>query len=185
MTTTTTTTRRMTPDELWALPEEERGELIEGEFFPVPPVDMDHSDPVGSLVERLRQWARAHDGGKVCVEVGFRMPRPADTVLGPDVAYIRREKVPPPGQRSGFKELVPDVAVEVRSPSNTAALIARKVGIYLDNGVRLVLVVEPRQKSVTVHLSDQPPRTLSAEDVLEGGDTLPGFALPVAALFED
>ncbi|MBA3416878.1 MAG: Uma2 family endonuclease [Chloroflexia bacterium] len=178
-----TTTALMTAEELYALPKERRGELIAGVMCPMPPVDLDHVDDVGRLIRRIGNFAEEHAPGIVGPEGGFRLHRDPDTVLAPDVAYVRRDRVPPPGERTGFPDLAPDLAVEVRSPSNTAAEIARKVVLYLEAGTRLVWVVDRPRREVTSHAPGRPPRTLGVGDTLDGEDVLPGFTLPLAALF--
>ncbi len=177
------TTALMTAEELYALPDEWRGNLIRGVMQPMPPVDLGHVDVVGRFIRRIGNFADEHAPGIVGPEGGFRLQRNPDTVLAPDVAYIRRDRVPPPEQRSGFPDLAPDLAVEVLSPSNTAAEIGRKVAIYLEAGTRLVWVVDRPRREVTSHALGRAPRTLGVGDTLDGEDVLPGFALPLAELF--
>ncbi len=178
-----TTARLMTADEVWALPEDERGELIRGEFRPMPPIDGDHADSTSALIAWLYPWVRANAPGLIGPEIGFRLPGMENVLLAPDVAYVREDRVPPRGQRTGFLSLAPDLAVEVLSPSNTASEMNDKVLLYLEAGTRLVWVVDPRRRSVAVHTPDRLARTLLVGDTLDGGDVLPGLALLVAELF--
>ncbi|MBA3416881.1 MAG: Uma2 family endonuclease [Chloroflexia bacterium] len=178
-----TTTRLLTAADVWALPEDERGELVQGELRPMPPVDLDHVDLVGTLIEHLRRWTRVHAPGVVGPEGGFLLEGNPDTLLSPDIAYIREERLPPKGSRQGFARMAPDLVVEVLSPSNTAREMETKVRLYLDAGVRLVWVFDQGRRVVVVHPQGHPPRELHAGDTLDGGDVLPGFALPLAELF--
>jgi hypothetical protein len=70
----------MTAEDVWNLPEDERGELIGGAFMPMAPVDPDHGETVGGLVEPLRRWSRAHRPGVVGSEIGFAPPGEPPTV---------------------------------------------------------------------------------------------------------
>jgi len=73
--------------------------------------------------------------------------------------------------------------VEVLSPTNTPAEMHAKVGDYLVAGTRLVWVVDPEQRTVTVYDSLLAPRTLAEEDILEAGDVVPGFRARVGEFF--
>ena len=179
----TTPTRPMTAEDVWALPEDERGELIRGEFRPMAPAEPDHGDLTMAFGQHLRPWVRANAPGLVGAEVGFRLPGVENVLVAPDVAYVREERLPPPGRRSGFLALAPDLAVEILSPSNTATELNDKILLYLEAGTRLVWVVDPRRRSVAVHTPDRLARTLLVGVTLDGGDVLPGFALPLAELF--
>ncbi len=91
--------------------------------------------------------------------------------------------LPPRGQRRGFTTAPPVLAVEVLSPGNSASEIGEKVDLYLRHGVRVVWIVDPRRATVVVHTPDGLARRLALGDTLEGGEALPGFALPLAELF--
>ena len=110
-----------------------------------------------------------------------------DTELGPDVAFVRSDKVPERGTPAHTRAwaVAPDLAVEVASPSQWRPEMAAKVGRYLAAGVRLVWVVWPRWEQVDVwHPGDlAPSATLAAGDALDGEDVVPGFSYPVARLF--
>jgi Uma2 family endonuclease len=73
--------------------------------------------------------------------------------------------------------------VEDVSPGDRAAAIEEKVMDFLDAGTRLVWVVYPRPRTVTVYLPDRTARELREGDELDGGEVLPGFRLPVAGIF--
>lgn len=117
-------------------------------------------------------------------DAGFRLKRSPDTVLCPDTSFVCAERVPE-DDRSGIMELAPDLAVEVVSPSNTINEMDDKVAECLEAGTSLVWVVRPRRRQVTVYTVDGPPRILGEADVLDGGDLLPGFSLPVVDVFRD
>ena len=99
-----------------------------------------------------------------------------------DVAFVSQDRLPgrplPP-----ILDLSADLAVEVLSPSNTKAEIARKLHEYFEGGTRLAWIVDHRAGTVRVHTSPTEFVTLTAADTLDGGAVLPGFALPLADLF--
>jgi Uma2 family endonuclease len=92
--------------------------------------------------------------------------------------------MPPREERRRFLELAPDLAVEVVSPADSANDVHEKVLQYLDVGVRLVWVVHPIRRTVTVYTGDRNARVLDENDSLDGGEVLPGFTLSVAEIFE-
>ena len=105
-------------------------------------------------------------------------------VREPDVAFTSWDRIPgrrvPTEPVAGF---APDLAVEVLSPSNTPAEMARKRREYFGAGVRLVWEVDPRSRTVTVYDAPERPMVLDSTQALDGGDVLPGFALPLPDLF--
>ena len=119
-------------------------------------------------------------GWTTCNDAGFILERGPDTVRGPDVGYWSRERVAE--LPAGYFEVPPDLAVEVVSPDDHFARIQRKVLQYLDRGVRLLWVIDPEDRSVTVYRPDQKPRVIEENDVLTGEDVLPGFSCRVADL---
>ncbi len=96
----------------------------------------------------------------------------------PDVAFFSKERLP--GGRlpkEAIPLLVPDLAVEVLSPSNTAAEMDQKLRDYFAAGVRLVWYLDPRKRTVLVYDSIDRMRTLDETGTLDGGVVLPGFSL--------
>ena len=176
------TTRTLTAEDLWATPEDARGELLDGELLPVNPVTLAHGIVVGRLVARLATWAEASAFGEVGPEVGFLLRRDPDTVLAPDVSVVTRS-VAANAPARGFAEAVPVLAAEVLSPDDSPREIARKVDIYHGAGVALVWVVDPARRTVAVHQPGREPQVFGGDDMLDGGEVLPGFAMPLDRLF--
>src|SRR5438874_5926949 len=93
-----------------------------------------------------------HSGWVFGAETGFRLARDPDVVLGPDVAFVRADRLPPPDQRERFLELAPDLAVEIVSPTDRPGDVRAKVPAYLRHGVQLLwIIIEPRRQQVIVH----------------------------------
>lgn len=103
----------------------------------------------------------------------------------PDVAFISWSRIP--GQLKdlpAIASVVPNLAVEVLSESNTKAEIERKLKEYFSSGVELAWIFDPRAKAVAVHLSaGAPEKILNETDTLDGGAVLPGFELKLSELF--
>jgi Uma2 family endonuclease len=114
---------------------------------------------------------------------GYFFGRDPDTVRAPDVAFVRADRLPPTDLWEAYSPVVPDLAVEVVSLGDGAREVAEKVAFYLAHEVQLVWVVRPRPRTVTVHPAEGDPVVLGEGDVLDGGEVLPGFRLPVADLF--
>ena len=115
-------------------------------------------------------------------ETGFLLARNPDTVLAPDISFVRTERLPT-AAAEGFFPGPPDLAVEVISPGDRRTEIAQKVRRWLGHGTRLVWVVDPVARTVAVHEPSGTVRLLGTEDRLTGGDVVRGFAVRVRELF--
>ena len=104
-----------------------------------------------NLTLSLGQYVRAHALGTLYVaETGVRVATDPDTVLAPDAAFVRRERVEAIGDSGGYWPGAPDLAVEIVSRHDRYTEVADNVGAWLAAGTRMVLVVDPRQRRVTV-----------------------------------
>jgi Uma2 family endonuclease len=178
--------RLMTADELARLPRAPDGtrhELVRGELRTMPPSGYEHGR-VSSVFDRsLGTYVEAHGLGEVVVgDPGYRIAINPDTVRAPDLAFMRRERLPAERVHSYWTG-APDLVVEVVSPNDTYSEVLEKVAAWLDAGVRIVFVVDPRRRTVAVNRPGQPVRILSGDDVLDGEDIVPGWTLPVRNLF--
>ncbi len=84
----------------------------------------------------------------------------------------------------GFMPIAPDLVVEVVSPHDRYSDVRLKIDTYLEYDVRLVWVLEPRRRTVTIHRPNGTTTVLAGKDALDGEDVLPGFQVSVAALFD-
>jgi Uma2 family endonuclease len=176
--------RLLTAEEFWHLPTTDtHRELVRGEVIETMPPGGRHGAIAVVLAMLLRVWAQRSAGGYVGVEAGYVLGHDPDTVRGPDVSYVRAERIPANGIPEGFWTLAPDLAVEIVSPSETADEVREKVRDFLAAGTPLVWTVYPRTGEVVVHTADRLARTYSGEDVLEHAEVLPGFSCKVAELF--
>lgn len=161
-------------------------ELVRGELVPVmTPAGEQHGTLAAFLTAELWSFVRAHNLGRVYVEVGYKLFSNPDTVRGPDVSFVSRTRAAAPPRRRGFIHGVPDLAIEIASTDKPMAELTTKAGEYLTAGTRVVWLVDPETRRVHAHRPGQPVLTLSDRDVLEGGDLLPGFALHLSRLFAE
>jgi Uma2 family endonuclease len=102
----------------------------------------------------------------------------------PDLSFVSWEKLPERQVPTvPIPKLAPDLAVEVLSKGNTPKEMKRKLREYFFSGVRLVWFVSPQRRTVEVFTAPDQSRTLTEDQTLDGGDVLPGFALPLRDLF--
>ena len=175
----------MTAHDLWLLPGSGvRRELVRGEVIEIMPPGGQHGAIAVVLAMLLRLWAKQTGGGYVGVEAGYTLAHNPDTVRGPDVSYVRAERIPATGVPEGFWELAPDLAVEVVSPSETAEEVREKVLDFLHAGTPLVWTIYPRTREVIIHTPDGVARTYGLGDTLAFSEILAGFDCSVAELFE-
>ncbi len=178
-------------DEFLRRQDEQPFELIEGEIVPIMSPKSFGSDYIARLFQRALD---RYGNGDVFIETTFILPDTPDAqwVKGsrqPDVLYIA------PGRLETYRKehmdwrirplmLVPDLAIEVVSPTDRLSKVWRKTALYLDDGVQLVWVVNPMRETVTIFMPDEAPVTFGKADTLNGGALLPGFSLALNSIFE-
>lgn len=131
----------------------------------------------------LGQHVRDNDLGVVyAAETGFKIESDPDTVRAPDLAFVRRERVEEDGGVEGYWPGPPDLAVEVVSPGDLYTEVEEKVLGWLEAGSRMVVVGDPRNRTVSLR-SQTKIQVLTEGDTLDGGDVVSGWELPVADIF--
>ena len=175
----------MTADELFNMPDDGmRHELVRGELRTMPPGGWGHGRDSSKLDRSLGNHVEAHGLGEVATnEPGFLLTTDPDTVRAPDVAFVRSERLAGANPERGYYPGVPDLAVEVISPNDLYTEVDEKVGEWLEHGTRMVLVVNPRRRTVAVHRPGRDVRILGVEDTLDGEDVVPGWTMKVRDLF--
>ena len=184
--TTRTDTKRLTADDLLRLyGEGVRGELIRGELCQTMPVGHEHGKIVVNLTVLLGTYVKSQKLGELTAsDAGVWLERDPDTVREPDIAFFSSEKMPPGVRITGYAEVVPDLVVEVVSPSDSVREVNDKALMWLSYGVSLVWVVNPDSRSVDVYRAGRAASTLTENDTLDGLDTLPDFACAVRDVFD-
>jgi Uma2 family endonuclease len=180
-----TTAQLMTAEDLLRMPDDGfRYELVRGELRKMAAAGHRHGRIAINMTTPLDQFVRGQNLGIVyAAETGFRLASDPDTVRAPDVAFVRRERAEAVGDTEGYWPGAPDLAVEVVSPSDTYTEVEEKILAWIDAGTRMVIVVNPRKRSVTVYRSRSDIIVLSENDVLDAGDVVPGWTMLVRHVF--
>jgi len=180
-----------TVNDVWNIahqPENENNhyDLIDGELFEMPASGGVHGRLASKISRYLGIYADEHDLGEVTVETGYHPPDNRNTLLSPDVAFLSKAKVPDPFPDK-YIPVMPDLAVEIVSPSDALKQVRRKATTYLQNGTQLVWIVIPSEKGIDVCRTVTGARLdiefVGQDGVLSGEDVLPDFELTVGVLF--
>jgi Uma2 family endonuclease len=148
------------------------------------PMGSPESHVATRLIGRLEVFLDTNDvgflyGPDALIEI---MPK---LVRGPDVSFVswnqRPQRTVP---RKPISTLVPELAVEVLSSSNTRKEMQIKLKEYFLGGVKLVWIIDPEDGTAEVYTAPDAKTAIPADGALDGGDVLPGFRLPLAKLFE-
>ena len=172
----------MTAEELMNIDDEpNRHELIKGELLTMAPIGYPHGTTTVNLSTLLHIYVKANNLGVLAVELGFKLETDPDTVLGPDISFIARERVGIPSE--GYVVGPPDLAVEILSPGDRRTQVERKTSLWLELGARSVWNVNPRKRTVEV-IRANGERHLFHENDEVVDDTVPGFRVKVSEIFE-
>jgi Uma2 family endonuclease len=176
----------MSPEEFLVYPlDDVQAELVRGELRVTPPPGGAHSVIGINLALLLSAHVKARQAGQVLGDgAGYQLLDLPNTVRAPDVSFVRADRLPKEGLGPGFLKLVPDLVVEVLSPSETASRLEEKLDDYRACGTPLIWVIDPARRTVMIIASDAPVSWLREGDTLDGGRVLPEFTCGVAELFE-
>jgi Uma2 family endonuclease len=158
-------------------------ELVDG-ILVEKTVGLEESLIAGNIVTLLNNFVKPQGLGLVAGE-GGTIQLDIDLVRIPDVSFFSWDSIPG-GELPDepIPLLVPDLAVEVISRSNTRKEMEEKLQEFFEKGVRLVWYVRPKSRVVDVYTAPDRFTRLTASMRLDGGDVLPGFSVPVAELFQ-
>ena len=177
-----------TVDKFWAFIEQPENadrkfELVNGVIVEDRSGVFEHGVSRLTIGSQLHIFVRQHDLGEVAVEVDHYLPPDKFNTRRPDVEFISKERLAlfDPSQ---YVPLMPDLAIEVKSPGNTPEELRQKAGYYLQNGSLMVWLVFPTEQIVMVYTLENPAgKKFGKDDTLDGGDVLPGFKLPLKDIF--
>ena len=183
----TTTKKLLSAEEFAKLPNPSDGsrqELVRGEVITVPPPRVVHGLVQVNVVFALKTYARQTKSGRITAESGVTTEEDPDTVRGPDVAFWSYKQLPADQIPAAYPTVAPDLCVEVRSPSNTAQKLTRKLREYFARGVRMVWIVDPAERTVKIYRQPGDGRVLWEDATITGDDVLPDFAWSIAEFFQ-
>ncbi|MEO1497002.1 MAG: Uma2 family endonuclease [Planctomycetota bacterium] len=176
--------RGVTADQLLRDFIDQRCELIQGEVILMSPASSQHGMVAFDFGVLLGQYVKQNQLGRCfAAETGFLVQRDPDTVLAPACSVVLAARIKELGVPTHFFPEAPAVAVEVVSPSDSAEAVDDNARRWLAAGTRLVWVLYPTGRRVTVDRSLEEARLLAVGDTLDGADVLPGFAVKVSELF--
>ncbi|MES3034634.1 MAG: Uma2 family endonuclease [Gemmatimonadota bacterium] len=179
-----TITPLMTADELMVQqPPDKDVELVRGRMSvrePPKPLHGMYAAKLGFLVSQHVYAKRL--GAVFAQDTGFQIASAPDTVLAPDLAFLRAERLPGAAEDQYWR-IAPDLVAEILSPSDRRTAVRRKVHDWLGAGVSVVWVIEPKQRRATIHFADGSELAVSADGELIGGAVLPGFRCALEEVF--
>jgi Uma2 family endonuclease len=161
-------------------------ELVRGQIKVMNQPYPEHGEICVTVGSILREFVRKRKLGRVVGnDSGVITERKPDTVRGPDVAYYSFQRVLPGRLRKRrYLDVVPELAVEVKSEFDRWSEINEKIAEYLKAGVLVVCVVDPDTDAVQVHYPDKPMRVVQRDEELLLPEVLPDFRVTVRELFE-
>lgn len=178
-----TTSHLMTAEELLRLPDDgQLHELIKGELLTMSPPGAEHGVVTMNLAFLLAQHVRPRKLGLLFAgDTGFKLESDPDTVLAPDIAFIRSDRVGvlPKGYHSG----APDLVVEVLSPGDRRGKVEEKTSRWLSLGALAVWLVDSQTWTVAVRLANGERKLFKEDDVLTDDAIVMGFRVPVSEIF--
>ncbi len=179
------TSKFLTAEDVWNMDDDGcRHELIRGELISMPPTNDEHGSLMLHLGALLWNYQQSHpEVFSVAGDTGFRLGNDPDILLGPDLATIRTDRLPPDFPRGTYFDIVPDLVIEILSPSERVGQINAKVDVYLEAGVRLIWLIDPAERNVTIYAQNRQMKVIGIDDELDGGEVLPEFRLPLREFF--
>src|SRR5437867_12765112 len=167
----------LTAEEVLALSiPDKRVELVRGVLIVREPAGYAHGRVAMNLAVRLATYVELAAAGQVfAAETGFTLARGPDTVRAPDIAFVRRDRLPDPATQ-GFPELAPDLVVEVLSPGDRPGEVLAKVADWLTAGTRLVWTVDPQRRMARTYRHDGSETPVTAKARPHGAALLPGLS---------
>ncbi len=165
---------------------DEHYEVVDGRIVEEPPLGAQEGGIASLLVESIGPFARSNRLGRVVTEVLFVLDEDPLLRRRPDFAYVSGERWPISRRipREAAWDVIPDLAVEITSPTDLIDDLMDKIDEYFAAGVRRVWVIYSKQSKVYDYDSPTQVRVLQLGDELDGGTILPGFRMPLNQLFE-
>jgi Uma2 family endonuclease len=181
--------RVLTADDVLDLPVPDDAigyEFVEGKPVPVMPASVTHGQLAAKVSYRLSKHVEQTGlTGTVCYDCGFvlGLPHDPERMRGPDVSYIAREKIAAHADPHRLLRCVPDLAIEIDLTSAKKPGGQQRILDYVEAGVPLVWVIDPRSRSAIAYRADGSARLVRENEVLDAEEIVPGFRLPLAELF--
>jgi Uma2 family endonuclease len=161
-------------------------EIVDGQKVELPPMSIHSQLLVTTISSRLVVYGETSGQGRAVAEGLFHLALPVDRNRRPDVAFVSAKRWSlsrPIPARDNAWNVVPNLAVEIISPTDMVEELIAKIEEYFASGVQCVWVVYPNQRLVHIFKSTTEFQGLRESDTLQDSEILPGFSLPLATLF--
>ena len=155
------------------------------ELIIMPPANLTTSWENGEIFLQLGLWSKQDGRGRSFdSSAGYTLPNGA--MRSPDASWVARERWESldAADRRRFSHIAPDFVAELRSPSDRLATLQAKMAEYIENGVRLGWLIDPRQRRVYVYRPGQPAEILENPETVSGESVLPGFTLNLRDIWQ-
>jgi Uma2 family endonuclease len=177
----------LTHDQFRALCRENRDIRLEltaqGELIVMPPTGWESGNRNIKLAARLQNWTET-DGTGIAFDSSTGFILPSGAIRSPDAAWVALQRLtalnPDP---EGFLPLAPDFVIELRSASDRLKPLQDKMQEYIDNGIRLGWLLNPKNRAVEIYRSGKGIEVLQSPTEVSGEEVLPGFVLSLEGIF--
>ena len=156
----------------------------ERELIVMPPTGLITGLRNGDLIYQLGHWSH-RDGTGVFFDSNAGYTLPNGAIRAPDASWLLRPRWESltPAEQAGFAPICPDFVIELRSPSDSLAVVQAKMAEYIDNGARLGWLIDPQARRVYVYRPGRPVAMLDAPETVSGDPELPGFVLDLTEIW--
>jgi Uma2 family endonuclease len=177
-------TKLITAEEYLRMPDQGPCELVRGRIVPMNQPGWRHGNIVWRISYQIGAFLDANDVGRAASnDSGVVTARDPDTVRGADILFYSYARLPADQDPENYPELAPEIVWEVLSPTDRWKNVLIKVGEYLEAGVLVVCVIDPKRQCLVSYYPDCPEETLNVGEVWREPTILPGFELPVERVF--
>lgn len=174
---------KLSAEDFWPIGNGRCCELIDGEVVELTPTSPEHGMVETNLAILVGAHVKSRRLGCVLTgDVGFIVAREPDSVRAPDIAFIEQHRIPESGVPKGFWEIVPDLVIEIVSPSDSRRKLSEKTRMWIDAGVSEAWIVDPESQEIEVHSPDRTGVTFRGRDELKSA-TLTEFTTTLDQVF--
>ncbi|HCQ23414.1 MAG: hypothetical protein AN481_02675 [Aphanizomenon flos-aquae LD13] len=178
----------MTDDQFFQLCQNNRELRFErnanGELIIMSPAGGETGNRNGRVNQQLFNWTDA-DGTGIAFDssTGFKLPNGADR--SPDASWIKLERwdALTDEEKRKFPPICPDFVIELLSPSNSLKTTQEKMKEYIDNGVRLGILINRKSRQVEIYRPGKEVEVLESPATVSGEDVLKGFVLNLGMIW--
>ncbi len=154
----------------------------DGQLITMAPAGWESSKRNSKLNSLVDLWNERVDLGEVFDSSGgFTLPNGA--VRSPDVTWIEKSKLEGISPDIAFPEVVPDFAIELRSKTDSLKTLREKMEEYRTNGVRMCLLLDPKNKQVEIYRPGQDPEIYDSPTSIDCNEVMPGFILDLSKIW--